>query len=290
VTTVPDATDPTEDHTTDLGTLLAADGTLDLGTLEAALQDGLVAVGRFTDEELHWLRDADEVAEDPLEAPRLATLPPEARRAALDATLCLLLARGDLTTVPGAPGEDDDLAATGRHAVLATLREEPLGVLRSRVEHREHGVSYAAVYRVSDGALLLEDVDPVGIHTFVFARPDQAAAWVRRRIDPDDVARSGSPPRTARDVDSLEVDLDAVLAGASSVGLLDLAWADGDEVRTSALSVYAGRHGVSVLEGWLSEDDGEVRYQQLDAAGVTSLALQLVTDAIRPRPVPDEAG
>lgn len=266
--------------TVQLEELLDEDGTLELAVLERAARHELVAVGRFTDEELCWL-GGGEVEDDPLESPRLGSLPAEAQQAALDAALCLLLARGDLVTVPGPDGEDDRVVPTGRHAVLEALREAPLGVLRLTVEHRHLGVRHAAAYHVTDGTFLLEEVDPMGLHTCTVANLEVAASWVRRQLDPDDAVTSAHTTGPLADPTPAPRAAPPQRRPTSACDV-QLARAEGEEVLTGAVRVVTFDDGGTLAQGW-SGDGDDLRERELDGDGVSALAVALLVDGIRPR-------
>jgi hypothetical protein len=270
----------------DLDDLLPQDGDVDLTALAALARDSLIAVGRFTDEELHLLRDVAEVPRDDLEAPRLGRLDAAAQEVALDAALTLLIARGDVTrTVDGDAGADDPLAVHGRHAVLVELREHPHGVLRSQLDTRGEAPTLAALYHVTDGLLLVEDVDPIGIHTFVLTDPERAAGWLVERLDPDAVARTTGDPRSAASIAELGAELDDLLEASSRVSQLHVARVNGERIEQLSESVYTcPDRGVHRLSGWEAEDgSGAVLLQELGRDGVEALARELVEEAIRPR-------
>lgn len=270
----------------DLDDLLPPDGEVDLAELAALARGSLIAVGRFTDEELHFLRDVAEVPEDDLEAPRLGRLSRAAQEAALDAALTLLIARGNVTRVGDEEASaNDPLVAQGRHAVLAELREHPLGVLRCQVDSRDSGSSFGAIYHVTDELLLVEDVDPVGIHTFVLTDPERAAGWLAERIDPDAVARTTGAARSAASADELGAHLDELIESASMVSVLHVARASGDRIEQTTVTVYVSpQRGVHRLSGWEAEAGaGQVVLQELGRDGVETLVRELIEEAIRPR-------
>lgn len=268
----------------DVVEFLDPDGLLDLDAVAAALVDDVVEVGSFTDEELHWLRDDGQLVADDLEAPRLGRLEPAAAEAALDAALSLLVARGDLQVVPDTDGA---LRPVGRHAVLRTLREQVPGVVRIRTDDRERGSAWAAAYRVDDRMLLLEVVEPGGIHHLVLATPQVATGWLASQLDPAEQATASAEPLRATSVEGLDADLDAIVARAATSTQLLVGRATPDGDQQQALTVYAGPDGVHTLQGWTTDDDGDVSLQVLGPDAVLGLAHRLLTETIRPDAVPN---
>lgn len=251
--------------------------------LEEVAREGAISLGAFTDEELYWLEHRDDALDIELDSPRLATLSADAQRAALDATLVLLLARGDLIADEQEDPEaaEEVVRATGPHDLIARFRFTPLGMARLRTEDREGAVKMSAAYHVTDGLTLLEDVDPAGVHAFWLAADDFSTAWLARQLDPLGRAARRSPPIIAPSVDALGEGPRAKVATAHLSTEVDLARAWGDRPEVWAYTVWTLPDELAVVN-FTGRDEGEASYRQLDPAGVHELAATCLAE-IAPR-------
>lgn len=245
-----------------------------LTDVERVIDETDLDVGLFTDEEIHLLGLDDEPGDDDLDAPRLGQLPPEARRTAVEAVAHVLLARGDLHLL----GEGE-VVASGRSALVATLRGAPLGVARLRIDVRgELEPIRAALFHVSDRAVMLEQVDGAGIHHLILTAPVRAVAWLLRQVAPDDLPREDLAATRAK----LLADLDELTERAqrSAVVVVARASRNGLEERTQTVYLVDGR--LTVVEGWDAAGVGETIVQRLGESSATRWARWIVEETIRP--------
>ena len=282
----------------DLLDVIDGEDDLDLGVVEEAVSVAPVRLGTFTDEELHLLADRDDVDPDEFEAPRLGALDHRAQTAALDAVLCVMLARGDLVQVghdpsaevahtTGVPSSHDDgggaLIPVGRYA-LVDLREDPLAVMRVRQERRDPpSTRLCALYYVTDRLLLLEQVQHVGLHTMRFVSSEHAVSHLRWMLDPNDrVLPVTEAPLFAARRAELQDELDLALAAADEVCVVDVARVGEHDVDHLNVTVYAGEDGVRSFRGSEHQGRSELRLQGLDHRDLDGLATELVMTALRP--------
>lgn len=281
----------------DLLDVVGEHGDIDLGVIEEAVTGAPVHLGTFTDEELHLLGDRDVVDPDELEAPRLGALGHDEQQAALDAVLCVMLARGDLVHndppvdraadgVARGSGEREGivLSSVGRYALVAELREAPPAVMRVRQERRDPpSARLWALYHVTDRLLLLEQVQPVGLHVLRFVSPRHAVLHLRWMLDPHGRAQPATgAPLIAAQPEDLQGELDAALATADEVCVVDVVRVGERELDHLNLTVYVGEDGVRGFRGSQQQGTSELRLQGLDDRDLDGLARELVLSALRP--------
>jgi hypothetical protein len=249
-----------------------------LTDIERVIDEADLDVGLFTDEEIHLLGRDDEPGDDDLDAPRLGQLPPGARRTAVEAVAHVLLARGDLHLL----GEGE-VVASGRAALVATLRGAPLGVARLRVDVRGEGEPIrAALFHVSERAVMLEQVDGAGIHHLILTAPGRAAAWLLRQVAPGSLVSEDLAASRSAQLADLDLDVEALAgrAARSAVVVVARATRTGLEERTQ--TVYLADDRLTVLEGWRAAEDGEHVVQRLGEGSAARWATWVVEEAIRP--------
>lgn len=253
---------------------------LDEGVTREQLRAAAVArdldLGILTDEELHWLGDEHEVTTDDIDAPRLGKLPRREADAANEAVLWLLTARGDLEV------DGEDVWPVGRHAVVAELRNAPLGVARLTIEIRDEPATAAALYHVDGHIVLVEEVSPIGLHHLVVTTVDRATAWLIATAAPERIAGATAPARTARRERDLRADVDRLgrAAARSIVAVCGRATDRGVEQRATTSYFADGRF--HVYGGWVTEAEGNVVLQELGPEDAAGWARWVVTEAIEP--------
>lgn len=163
--------------TVELADLIDDAGDLDLTRVAAAVADGPVEAALVTDEELHWLGPDPDAEPDPAtDAPRLGSLSPEAQEGALEASLRLLEARGELERDAEHPGQ---LLRTGLHAYVVSLRES--SVTRTALTYRSrHDATplRAVAWRLTEGVELLQRTDDAGFHRFTLVSTEALLGWM----------------------------------------------------------------------------------------------------------------
>lgn len=179
----------------------AGAGPIPLERLEAAAETEDVLVDCLVDEELYWLRAGHQP--DPFyDEPYLSTLAPEARAAALDSGLRVLVAKGMVDFDPDQP---DSVEVLGVYGLLAECRRSARTVTRAALDVPGEAVTRYAFYRISDNLVLVEEVAADGFHDFTFQSLDSAAAGLSSVFDRRRVAGSESGAHLrGTDVDRLD--------------------------------------------------------------------------------------
>lgn len=172
---------------------------------------------------------------------------------------------------------------TGRYALVAELRAATLGVARLEMKVRGEERLLAAVYRVDDDLVLLEEVSPVGLHHLVVTTASRATAWRLATAAPEPIFGSTTPARTARRGREIRRDVDRLARGASpSVAVVcGRAASRGVEQRATTSYLVDGRF--HVFGGWATTEDGDLALQELGAEDAAAWARWIVTEAIAPR-------
>lgn len=243
--------------------------------LDRAVADADLDVGMFTDEELHWLTDRDEVYDDPIEAPRLRDLLPGEQKAALDAALWMMFARGDV-------GEDEDggFYPAGRHGLLPELREGSSGVARVEISLPDDEPAFGALYLVGPSSVMVEEVSPLGLHDFMITTPARAATILLAWVAPEGVTGSTGEPRTAGAVEQLP-ELDGLSTAASRSVRVMTGRPDGEVFAGTLSTLYLLDDGLHLLSGWTGPDGGgEVTLQRLGEQDAIAWAAWVVTEAM----------
>lgn len=243
--------------------------------IDRAVADADLDVGVFTDEELHWLADRDEVYDDPIEAPRLRELSPGERKAALDAALWMMFARGDV-----GEGDDGEFYPTGRHGLLPELREESSGVARVEISLPDDEPEFGALYTVGLSAVMVEEVSPLGLHNFTITTPARAATILLALVAPDGVPGDTEEPRKARAIEEFS-ELSALVADASRSVRVMTGRPDGEVFAGTLSTLYLLEDGLYLLSGWTGPGDGgEVTLQRIGESDATAWAAWVVTEAM----------
>lgn len=259
--------------------VLGADGSLQLDRLAALVARGDVDAGVCSDEELHWLRpDADAPAEPSLDAPALGVLGDEEQDAALAAALRLLVARGDAEV-----DEQGRVRWRGQAAVLATVRHGAEAVWSVRVDRRGGGTERAAVYRARADVFLWEDIDPAGLHAFLFLSPERQVRWLARALDPEGHAADTAAPQRAASVDGLEPGPTELARRARTATRVWGVRAGSTPVE-QAVTAYAACDGVWLVyaAGDDAAADGPVVGQRVGADALVAVCRQLLGVAEQP--------
>jgi hypothetical protein len=241
-----------------------------LPALEAAVEEHDVSVGDATDEEVHWLRpDADTTPDPHLDAPRLARLPEGEQRAALDAVLVLLAARGDAEVTP-----DGGVRWHGRHALLSALRYGAEAAASLRIDGPSEEPGRAAIYRITPRLFLTEEVDePTGTHRFVLRSPTRQAAWVAAASDPAETATDTSVPERTDAPGAWRERIDGLARAARTTALLQVASAPQLEEPPRTLTFLGCADGLWVLQGYGDDANGQASLQRLGPTDLGSLCL-----------------
>lgn len=179
--------------TVHLADLVNDEGELDLQAVASAVEEGPVEVGLLTDEELHWLGPDPDAEPDPDgDAPRLATLSAEAREGALEASLRLLEARGELERDPERPGH---LVRTGLHAYAVSLRDNAVARTGLAVHDGDEEPLRALVWRLTDAVHVLQRIDRGGFHRFSIVATEALLGWLIGMLGDLSGASEGEPER-----------------------------------------------------------------------------------------------
>lgn len=254
------------------------DAGVDGEELDEAVAKHDLDMGIFTDEELHWLADRTEVHADALEAPRLSAMPLEQQEASAEGALWVMMARGDIEV-----DEDEQVRARGRHGLLGLLREDPTGVARIEYGTREDGPSYAALYYLTANAIMVEMVNPAGLHHFLITTPTRAARLLLDMVIGGDIEGETTPGQQAANIDELDGYGELVEhANRSSLVVTGRA-SKSLEVEQASSTIYVVDAEVHLLTGWAGEFSGEVTLQRLGYDDVVAWAVWVVTDAMRPQ-------
>jgi hypothetical protein len=270
---VTDAAEPQSRDVADVLDLSALDGAA-IDTLEKAVQVGDVRVGTLTDEEVHWLRpDADATADTHLDAPRLGALSEEGQRAALDAVMVLLAVRGDAEV-----SSEGEVRWRGRHALLAALRYGAEAAASLRVDHHDGPVVRAAIFRITEGLFLTEEVDePTGVHRFVLRGPDRQASWTAWASDPADTADATSEPERTEDPSAWRSRIDTLARDARTTALLQVASVPELDEPSHTLTMLGCDDGLWVLQGYEADAGSEASLQRLGPRDLAGLCVAVLT-------------
>jgi hypothetical protein len=277
----------------DLADLLIEHGArLPRRRLRRHLRRGPIEVGVFTDEEMWFVvDDPDAVPLATVDAPRLGVLAPAERDLALETSLWQLIARGEMVRTGDGP------ALTGVLAVLSELRAAANAAGTVRVTARDGDERVTTLVVVDRELVILDDVDPSGLHHVVLLSPRDAAATLAQHVDPAGRATHDGPVRRAATSAHLAVHLDPIVADADTTAVLHLATREAASpdapatsplpdpgsgagtapLREAALTIHAGRGGVHLLHGQEDVPDGvavaRVGPDQLHASLHTHLLL-----------------
>lgn len=236
----------------------AGAGPIPLERLEAAAESEDVLVDCLIDEELYWLRG--DGSPDPFyDEPYISTLAEEARAAALDSGLRVLVAKG---MVDVDPEEPDTVDVLGVYGLLADCRQSAMSVTRAVLDVPDESVTRYAFHRISDNLVLFEEVSADGFHDFTFQSLDSAAAALssvfdRRRVAGTEsgahvrgeaVDRLDPNPSTERARAAYTVSVSGPFGSALTVfGTRDGVWATWSESEEAHAVVRAGSPDLFVL-------------------------------------------
>ena len=236
----------------------AGAGPIPLERLEAAAESEDVLVDCLIDEELYWLR-GNGVPDPFYDEPYLSTLSQEARAAALDSGLRVLVAKG---MVDVDPEEPDTVDVLGVYGLLAECRQSAQSVTRAVLDVPGEVVTRYAFHRISDNLVLFEEVSADGFHDFTFQSVDSAAAALssifdRRRVagtesgahvSGADVAGLDPSPATERSRAAYTVSVSGPFGSALTVfGTREGVWATWSEAGDDHAVIRAGSPDLFVL-------------------------------------------
>jgi hypothetical protein len=256
----------------DLAQLLVRHGApLPRRRLQRLLRRGAIEVGVLTDEEMWFVVDDPDAA--PLasvDAPRLGALAAAERDLALETSFWQLVARGEVVRT------DDGPTLTGLLSVLAELRAAATSAGSVRVVAGDGAERVTTLVVVDRELVILDDVEPSGLHHVVLLGPVDAAATLARHVDPAARATRDGPVHRAATRAALADHLDPVLADADTSAVVHLAAhavdtgpeasrtapgapasdTVGPPLREVVVTIYAGPRGVHLLHGREGVPDG----------------------------------
>lgn len=248
--------------------------------LEAAI--GVLADVTDEHQEVSVLTDEELVALDGLQHDQIVPTPwldeQEFGRAELGGiALRGLIARGLVALAPKVTPEGEvldelELTATGEITGALMLRRTAQAILRLEKQSNA-GTRWIYCYVHAGRGVLIEDIDPNGLHVFGATTVPGAAEYVRALINFSDASGAVSKPvtYTTAEFESLEREPEP-FSGAEGIGIIGVYQQDTDRAATAV--VYAGPERLGLL---IPSDNGTYEVSGITDARLREVLLSALT-------------